>query len=146
MIPGMLSNALDWAQNAACQGFGLDAFFTESKAGIAAAKQVCDRCPVQPQCLTEALCAEDATRYGIYGGLTPAERAELGGEEQRVTAEEPTPPPAKRKTGRKPAPCGTRSAYQRHVKNREPIDEPCRAANTAADRRLRSTGSTKART
>ena len=33
---------------------------------------------------------------------------------------------------RRLAPCGTRSAYQRHVRNREPVDDECRAANTAA--------------
>ncbi|MEV8432032.1 WhiB family transcriptional regulator [Streptomyces chartreusis] len=48
------------------------------------------------------------------------------------------------RTGRPPAPCGTRSAYQRHVKKGEPIDDACRRANTVADRRLRATGSTKA--
>lgn len=32
------------------------------------------------------------------------------------------------------APCGTQSAYTRHVKNGEPIDEACRQANTEAKR------------
>lgn len=32
------------------------------------------------------------------------------------------------------APCGTQSAYTRHVKNGEPIDEPCRRANAEAKR------------
>jgi hypothetical protein len=40
------------------------------------------------------------------------------------------------------APCGTPAAYKRHVRNREPIDTPCRIANTEADRRLRETGTT----
>lgn len=39
--------------------------------------------------------------------------------------------------------CGTRSGYQRHVRNGEAIDDACRAANTDADRRLRTTGTTK---
>jgi len=55
------------------------------------------------------------------------------------------PQPARTKPVRpesKLAPCGTRSAYQRHLRRREPIDEPCRIANTRADRRLRTTGST----
>lgn len=34
------------------------------------------------------------------------------------------------------APCGTQSAYQRHVRNREPIDEPCRIAHTRSHRSL----------
>lgn len=32
------------------------------------------------------------------------------------------------------APCGTQSAYTRHVKNGEPIDDACRQANTEAKR------------
>ena len=32
------------------------------------------------------------------------------------------------------APCGTQSAYTRHVKKGEPIDDACRAANTEAKR------------
>lgn len=46
--------------------------------------------------------------------------------------------------GRLLAECGTRSAYSRHVKNGEPIDDACRRANTDADNRLRRTGTTKA--
>ena len=32
------------------------------------------------------------------------------------------------------APCGTQSAYTRHVKKGEPIDDACRRANTEAKR------------
>lgn len=45
--------------------------------------------------------------------------------------------------GRLLAECGTRSAYQRHVKNKEPIDAACRQANSGADNRLRRTGTTR---
>lgn len=40
--------------------------------------------------------------------------------------------------------CGTRNGYGRHRRERTPPCEPCRAANTEADRRLRETGSTLA--
>lgn len=40
--------------------------------------------------------------------------------------------------------CGTRGGYQRHHRLGEIACEPCRIANTAADRRLSSTGTTKA--
>ncbi|NUQ95351.1 MAG: WhiB family transcriptional regulator [Streptomyces sp.] len=46
--------------------------------------------------------------------------------------------------GRKLAECGTTSAYQRHVRNKEFIDDACRAANAAAQARYARTGSTKA--
>jgi len=128
-----LPSPLTWADRAACQGQDLDAFFTESAAGVAAAKQICRSCPVRQLCLAEALRAEDGSRYGIYGGLTPDERTELAGKEPRGT-------------GRKLAPCGTPSAYERHVKRREPIDPACRAAKREADRRRRRTAGMKPRT
>ncbi|RSM85092.1 hypothetical protein DMH25_45045, partial [Streptomyces sp. WAC 01325] len=41
-----------------------------------------------------------------------------------------------------PAPCGTRAAYQRHLRRGEPVDEACRAANAREAGRYRRTGST----
>lgn len=41
-----------------------------------------------------------------------------------------------------PTGCGTRNGYRQHLANNEPACDPCRWANTAADRRLRATGST----
>ncbi|MER5213665.1 WhiB family transcriptional regulator [Streptomyces sp. NPDC002838] len=128
--PHTLANALAWAEDASCRGYDLDLFFTDSKRGIAQAKQVCAGCPVREECLDEGLRAEDGSRYGIYGGLTPDERAELAKDPPR--------------TGRKTAPCGTPAAHRRHVKNKEPIDDACRTAKREADRRWRATGSTKA--
>lgn len=40
--------------------------------------------------------------------------------------------------------CGTRSGYQRHLRERTGICAPCRQANTDADNRLRRTGTSKA--
>lgn len=127
-FPDTLPNALEWASRAACRGEDLNLFFTEDKLKVARAKRICGRCPVHEECLAEALRAEDGSRYGISGGLTPAERAEL--------VDGP------RRTGRRPAECGTRSAYARHVKKGEPIDDACRAAKRESDRRLRATGTT----
>ncbi|MGW1615745.1 WhiB family transcriptional regulator [Streptomyces sp. NPDC002285] len=42
------------------------------------------------------------------------------------------------------AKCGTRSGYQRHLREKTEICTPCRQANTDADNRLRRTGTTKA--
>lgn len=39
--------------------------------------------------------------------------------------------------------CGTLAGYYRHIKNGEPTCAPCRSQNAAADRRLRTTGTTK---
>jgi len=133
-----LPNALSWADRAACRGYDLDLFFPDAAQKVLEAKAICTACPVRATCLAEALRAEVTPRYGISGGLTPAERDEL-------VAAQPTEPevePLKR-TSRKLASCGSRSAYQRHVRKGEPIDPACRAANTAADNRLRRSGSTK---
>lgn len=40
--------------------------------------------------------------------------------------------------------CGSRSGYQRHLRDKSAICGPCRTANTDADNRLRRTGTTKA--
>lgn len=142
--PDTLPNALAWAEQAACKGQPLDLFFSEADGKVTEAKRICARCPVRKKCLAETLRAEDGSRYGISGGLTPTERTELVNAMHSAPAgEQPEYLPPKPRTGRKPAKCGSRSAYQRHVRKGEPIDAACRAANTAADRRLRTTGSTR---
>jgi hypothetical protein len=40
------------------------------------------------------------------------------------------------------AKCGTRAGYQKHLRDHTEICDPCRQANTDADRRLRNTGTT----
>ncbi|MGW0149847.1 WhiB family transcriptional regulator [Streptomyces sp. NPDC003333] len=59
---------------------------------------------------------------------------------ERRTPERGDAPPRTR-----PAPCGTRAAYQRHLRRGEPVDAACRAANTYEAGRYRRTGSTRAR-
>lgn len=142
--PDTLPNSLAWAARAACQGQDLALFFSDAEQKIAQAKQICAACPVRRQCLDEALHAEATTSgAGIFGGLTANERTEfaLTRATQQATTQGQAPP--KPRTGRRPAPCGTRSAYQRHVKKGEPIDPACRAAKRESDRRLRTTSSTK---
>lgn len=36
-----------------------------------------------------------------------------------------------------PAPCGTKPAYERHLRNNEEVDDACRRANTVAKRQQR---------
>jgi WhiB family redox-sensing transcriptional regulator len=73
--------AADWWQQAACRDGDPDLFAydptTDPPATADAAKRVCAGCPVSGDCLGFALgtmrASQDLT--GIYGGLTPAERA-----------------------------------------------------------------------
>ncbi len=81
----------EWQERAACRGVDLEVFFPHLEPGrkagghvaakVARAKAFCFGCPVSLQCLTLALEAEgnsgESRRYGIFGGLTPAERAAL---------------------------------------------------------------------
>jgi WhiB family redox-sensing transcriptional regulator len=69
--------AATWAERAACVGRDVEDFFTESRPRVREIKNLCAGCPVRRLCLDEAMRAEDTSRYGIYGGLTAAERTDL---------------------------------------------------------------------
>ena len=71
-----------WADEAACRFEDPDLFFPpEKERGRYAvlretlAKRVCLRCPVLGECTAYALAADE--RYGVWGGLSPAERDRL---------------------------------------------------------------------
>jgi WhiB family redox-sensing transcriptional regulator len=64
-----------WMSDAACRNTDLDAFYPEpaSNASVYAdGQRICRGCPVQNDCLTYAL--DNDERYGLWGGLTPAQR------------------------------------------------------------------------
>ena len=71
----------DWRHEAACAGRDPELFFPDSaapaaaRAQIAAAKQVCRRCPVTMTCLSWALAS--GQQAGIWGGTTEQERHRL---------------------------------------------------------------------
>jgi WhiB family redox-sensing transcriptional regulator len=70
----------DWRLAAACRDLDPDLFFPVGATGpsvgqIAEAKQVCDACPVQRNCLSWAIKHYQA--YGIWGGTTERERQAL---------------------------------------------------------------------
>ncbi|MTD58756.1 transcription factor WhiB [Amycolatopsis sp. RM579] len=73
---GLTEADLAWHDDAACVGTDPDSFYPEQGPGItldvAAAKRVCLRCPVRPNCLAYAIAHDE--RHGIWGGLTPQER------------------------------------------------------------------------
>ena len=74
----------DWQLSAACRGMDVDAFYhpagerlDEKTARINQAKQICRRCPVINQCAAWALRTREP--YGVWGGLSEAERADILG-------------------------------------------------------------------
>ncbi len=74
----------DWRLSAACLDGDLNLFFPVSTVGaavqqqVAAAKLVCDSCPVQSQCLEWSLAV--GPEFGIFGGCTEHERRVLRNE------------------------------------------------------------------
>jgi WhiB family transcriptional regulator, redox-sensing transcriptional regulator len=72
-----------WLYDAACRGMDVSIFYRpDNERGTAArrrdqrAKAVCATCSVAARCLDWAL--TNGEPYGIWGGLTPDERARLG--------------------------------------------------------------------
>jgi len=79
---------MSWYEQAACRGQDINLFFAQSKQGesrpMLEALAFCNgtdnqpACPVREQCLEFALSfSQEYDMYGIYGGLTGAQRRRL---------------------------------------------------------------------
>jgi WhiB family redox-sensing transcriptional regulator len=66
---------MTWWTRAACRGKDADQWFPEKGGGTRAAKRICGTCPVQAECLADAL--ERDERFGVWGGLSERERRRL---------------------------------------------------------------------
>jgi WhiB family redox-sensing transcriptional regulator len=85
---------MNWINDAACRGVSLGTFFLEKgkateRYPYQRAKNLCQQCPVQTDCLEYAMLIEtDPTygRHGVYGGLSPDERATLHRKRQQQVA------------------------------------------------------------
>ena len=106
-----------WMDNANCRGHNTNLFFPERGDEVAAAKQVCEPCPVKAECLAYALAIPGTS--GIWGGTSGRER-------RQMKAGKPRQPRRQH---------GTETGYKQHLRQGEPPCTPCRAANTAATRR-----------
>ncbi len=81
----------DWQRHGNCRRVNPEVFFhPEGERGSArrhraeAAKEVCAGCPVLSQCRQHALTVREP--YGVWGGLTEAERLEIAGAPGVTTA------------------------------------------------------------
>lgn len=61
-----------WHHSALCAQTDPEVFFPESGRNATDAKRVCRRCPVQAECLADALAHHD--QFGVWGGLSAKER------------------------------------------------------------------------
>ncbi|MFM9675814.1 WhiB family transcriptional regulator [Streptomyces brasiliscabiei] len=148
----------DWELKAACRTEDPEVFFSDRTRSQA--KAICAGCPVWAECLEAVLVREahvpKTYRTGIVAGRTGVQRWQL--EQQKPDREalkkaappkpksKPKPKSGLRSAANRPlAECGTRAAYQRHLRNNEPIDAECRDANSASRRAWTATGSTRLR-
>ena len=67
-----MSGGRRWKEQGICGEIDPDLFFSENADDVKAAKQICGTCPVAEQCREHGL--DTGPEFGIWGGLTPAER------------------------------------------------------------------------
>ncbi|MFF9197303.1 WhiB family transcriptional regulator [Streptomyces sp. NPDC014779] len=73
----------DWRESAACTGRDPDFMFPDpgNRRATEQAQALCLVCPVRQECLDAVMAAEGsavaASRYGVFGGLTPLQRERL---------------------------------------------------------------------
>ena len=65
-----------WEADAACREYAHISFFAEPGQSLEPAKIVCSLCLVRDECLAFAI--EHDLNDGVFGGLSPRERARLG--------------------------------------------------------------------
>ncbi|WP_159940098.1 MULTISPECIES: WhiB family transcriptional regulator [unclassified Nocardiopsis] len=64
-----------WQAHAACRGQDPDLWFPHQGGSVRAAKRVCRMCPVQINCLAEAM--KRGELYGVWGGASEDERRQF---------------------------------------------------------------------
>lgn len=120
------STGTTWRDSALCAQVEPDLFFPEKDGRASIAKKVCMACEVRVECLEYALANDE--RHGVWGGISETGRRKLRAEPQQSVKKEL-------------APCGTTGAYQRHVRNGEPVDDECREASRLYSANRRKTAS-----
>ena len=68
-------DSLVWSRFGRCDTADPELFFPQVGADNSLAKSICQACPVRRQCLDHAL--ETKQKYGIWGGMTEAQRRRL---------------------------------------------------------------------
>lgn len=112
----------DWRVDALCRTLAdPDDMFPSpgDHEGQHAAKTVCGMCPVQPVCLSWAI--DTGQQYGVAGGLTEAERAQLHGRRP------PTDPDTQEGRPTDPGACGTRAGWEWHKRLHQRACDDCAA-------------------
>ncbi|AHH17629.1 transcriptional regulator [Nocardia nova SH22a] len=72
-LPAPHTDAWDWQLRAACRTQDVNVFYAEDEPRTTTAKRLCAHCPVLTRCRDHAITSHEP--HGIWGGLTPSERA-----------------------------------------------------------------------
>lgn len=78
-----MARTTEWRDRAACAGLPFDLFFVDCGVNTDALK-VCNRCPVAPECLEDALATDGTEAYGVRGGVSGKRRTEMRRARQRT--------------------------------------------------------------
>ena len=62
-----------WVDDAECRNISVDVFFPGPGQRAREALEICGRCPVRAECLSEAM-DDETLDFGVRGGLTSAAR------------------------------------------------------------------------
>lgn len=132
--------APDLSDRAACRDYPAQWWTppSYSRSATERAKRICGGCPVAAGCLDYA--EQTGQTSGIWGGMTPKERAQKDDgirPQDPSTATPPKPKPTRPKSkGRRlqPIPHGTTAGYRRHLYRSEPACEDCLAAERESSR------------
>lgn len=125
-MPARTRAEVAWQDRARCTEMNPELFFPErgvNGSRVEQARQVCEACEVQADCLAYAL------RHhldGIWGGTSEHERRDLRKAAGLPGEELPKLP---KSDDPRVAPCGTAAGARRHYRRGEPLDEACRLAN-----------------
>ena len=65
----------DWHAEAACRGLAPDLFYPARGESLAAARSVCEGCPVQAECLNTAMGRNE--KFGIWAATSVRQRRHL---------------------------------------------------------------------
>lgn len=73
---------MSWQSQGTCRSVSPELFYPEESGGAGSAvtrdaKKVCKLCPVQRECLEFALKIQPVDDWGVWGGMTKKERAQL---------------------------------------------------------------------
>jgi WhiB family redox-sensing transcriptional regulator len=74
---------MSWREQAACKGAETSIFFPKRGEKLDRAMEFCNRCPVRPQCLDEAMSVGAESAVGVWGGTSERRRDQLRGWRQR---------------------------------------------------------------